>query len=70
VPDRTELERDQAVELVAAVGRGGQPEPSTRRDLFDGMLEARRRDVMAFIRDHQSIAAGEELDVVLAGQAL
>src|SRR3712207_9432199 len=44
------LERDQVVELVTAVGGGGQPEPPTGGDLVDGMFERRCRDVVAFIR--------------------
>lgn len=35
VPDRPDLESDQVIELVAAVGSGGQAKPAPGRDLLD-----------------------------------
>ena len=70
VADRAELQRDQVVELVAAVWSSGQPEPSARRDLLDGVFERRSWDVVALVHNHQSVAAGELLDVLRAGQGL
>jgi hypothetical protein len=59
MPDRAELECDQVVEFVPAVGRGGQSESAARWDLFDGVFERRCGDVVAFIRNHQPVTAGE-----------
>ncbi len=70
VADRTQLEGDQVIELVAAVRGGGEPEPAAGRDLLDGVLERRSGDVVALVHDDQPIAAGELLDVGLAGQCL
>src|SRR5260370_39476208 len=49
VAGRADLEGDQVVELVAPVGGSGQPEPAPGRDLLDGVLERRSRDVVAFV---------------------
>jgi hypothetical protein len=70
VPNRAELQRDQIVEFVSAVRCRGEPEPSACRDLFDGVFERCRGYVMAFVDDHQSVAAAERLDIVTPGQGL
>jgi hypothetical protein len=44
VPDRPDLESDQVIELVAAVGSGGQAKPAPGRDLLDRVLERCSRD--------------------------
>ena len=70
VPDRAELQRDEVVELVAAVGGGGQAEPAAGGDLADGVLEGGGRDVVALVDDDQPVAGGQLRDVVGAGQGL
>jgi hypothetical protein len=52
VPDRAELEGDEVIELVAAVGGGGQAEPSAGWDLPDRVLERCGWDVVAFVDYH------------------
>ncbi len=70
MPYGADLLRDQVVELVATVRRGGQPEPAARRDLLDDILERRGRNVVAFIGDDQPISRSERSDVVTAGEGL
>jgi hypothetical protein len=70
VPDRAQLEGYQVVELIAAVRGGGESEPAAGRDLLDGVLERGGGDVVALVDDDQPVAAGELLDVGLAGQGL
>ena len=70
VPDGTDLQRDQVVKLVAPVRGGRQAEPAPGRDLLDGVLERCRRDMVAFIRDHQPIPGSELGDVIPPRQGL
>src|SRR5229473_3970974 len=70
VPGRPDLQGDQVIEPVAAVGRGGQPEPAARWDLPDRMLERRCRKMMALISDHEPVSGSELGDVITAGQGL
>ena len=50
---------DQVIKLVAPVGGGGQSEPASRGDLFDGVLECGSRDVVAFVDDDKPIACSQ-----------
>lgn len=68
VADGSELPGDEFAEPVAAGGRGGQPEPELRADPLDGVVVRGRREVMAFVDDDVSIAAGEFSDVIMSGQ--
>lgn len=52
VPDRTELQGDEVVELVPPAGSGGQPDPATGRDLPDRVLERGGRHMVAFVDHH------------------
>ena len=70
VADRADLHADQVVELVAAVGGGGQPEPSPGSDLAGRVLERGGRDVVALISDDQPVPGRQFGDVVAAGQGL
>src|SRR5206468_6000528 len=70
VPDRSYLQGDQVIELVAAVRGGGQAEPAPCRDLLDRVLERGGRDVMAFVGDDKAVPGGQVRDVVAAGQGL
>ena len=70
VPDRTELESDEVVESVAAVGRGGEPEPVAGGDGADGGLECGRRHVMALVDDDEAVAAERLGEVVASGEGL
>ena len=49
------LQGDQVIELVTAVGSGGQAEPAASRDLLDGILEGRRRRRGSLISYRQCI---------------
>src|SRR6185312_15605544 len=70
VPDLPGLHGDQAVELVAPVWRGGEPEPAARWDLLDRVVECGSRNVVAFVGDDQPVTGGQRGDVVLAGERL
>ena len=56
VPDRSHLQGNLVIELVAAVRGRGQPEPTPCWDLLDRMLERGSRDVMAFVGDDQTVS--------------
>lgn len=68
--DRAELQGDEVIELVAAVGGGGQPDPAAGGDLLDRVLERGGGYVMAFVDHDQAVAGGESTDVSVAGQGL
>jgi hypothetical protein len=70
VPGLADLPGDQVVELVAPVGGGGQAQPAACRDLPDGVVERRCRDVVAFVGDDQAVSGGQLGDVGAAGQRL
>lgn len=67
---RSQLQSDQVVELVAPVGGRGEPEPAAGRDLFDGVCEPGRGNVVAFVDDDEAVIGGENGDVVAAGEGL
>src|SRR4051794_41889759 len=70
VAERAELQTDEVIELVTAVGSGGEPEPVSGRDLLDRVLECRSWDVMALVHDDLPVV-GDEVSCVLApGQRL
>ena len=70
VPYRPELERDQVVESVASVRRGGEPQPPAGRDRAGGRLECGRRDVVALVDDDLAVTAERLSEVVAPGQRL
>ena len=70
VPGLPDLPGDEVVELVAPVRGGRQAEPAAGRDLLDGILEGRRRDVVAFVSDYQAVTRGQLADIGAAGQGL
>jgi hypothetical protein len=70
VADRADLHGDEVVELVAAVGGGGQAKPPACADLPDGVLGRGGRDMVALIGDDQPVPGGQPGDVVAAGQRL
>lgn len=57
VPDGAELESDQVIQAVAAVGRGGEPEPGAGGNGAYYGLEGGRWDVVAPIDDDQAVGA-------------
>jgi hypothetical protein len=59
VADRAELQGDEVIALVAAVGGGGQPDPPAGGDLPDRVLERGGGYVVAFV-DHDQAVAGDE----------
>jgi hypothetical protein len=70
VPDGPDLQSDQVIELVTAVGSGGQAEPAAGRDLLDRVLERCCRDVVALVGNDQAVPSGERRDVVASRQGL
>lgn len=70
MPDGTELEPDQVIEPIAAVGRGGEPDPVAGWDGADGGLECGGRDVMALVDDDLTVAAQRVGEVSSAGEGL
>ena len=64
VTDRAQLQCDQVIELVAAVGGRSQAQPAARRDLLHRMLERGRWDMVTFIDYHQPVAARKRSDVI------
>ena len=70
VPGRSDLPRDEVVELVAPVRSGGKAEPAARRDLPDGVLERCGRDVVAFVGNHQAVTCSQLADISPPGERL
>ncbi len=64
------MQRDQVVELVAAVGRCGQSQPASGGDLRDGVRERCRWHVVAFVHDDEAVRLGPRSRVVISGQGL
>lgn len=56
VADRAALHRDDRLEPVAPVRRGGQPEPPAAPGIADGDLERPSREVVALVDDHQPVS--------------
>lgn len=70
VPDRAELESDQVIEPVSALGRCGEAEPVAGRDGAYRGLERRGWDVIALIDNHQAISAEEFREVIAPDERL
>jgi hypothetical protein len=59
------LQRDQVIELVAAIWSGGKPESSSRGDLLDRTFERSSGDVVAFVCDDEPVAFGKRQNEAL-----
>jgi len=70
VANGAHLQMNQVIELIAPVWGGGQSEPASRRDLFNGVLERGSRDVVAFVDNDGSIVCRQFGDVVSTGEGL
>ena len=59
---------DEVFESVSALGCGRQPEPVAGGYSVEHVEECARRDVVAFVDDHESVAGGQFVDLVAARQ--
>ena len=70
VADGSAIHRHQYLETVPPVRRRGESEPMAHRYLAHDSFECHRRDMVAFVDDHEAVASCEVGDVVVTGEAL
>src|SRR5262245_37807698 len=70
MPDRAALHEDDWMVAVLACHRGGQPEDEARLGLPRHLLEAVRREMVAFVDDEVAVVGNAVVDDALAHQAL
>ena len=68
--DGTALHEDDWMMTILTCDRGGQPEHETRLCLPGHLLEAVRRDVVAFVDDEMAVVAHAIIHDALANHAL